>query len=1144
MSLQLFTSSSLNQLVAPLCERLFDGLSPLQPAVAVVQTAAMSRWVSLRIAEKKGICTHVNFLQPAGLLSDLYNKNCSIHENTTQPVADSSTYTWAIYQQLLRPDLKTFPELGILSEYLDAPEYNFPLKGYRLAVRIADLFDQYNIYRPDVIEEWQKNNPVEFPDRLAAAEAWQRCLYRLVSPPRQRTRITQLTELTDALRRGECHNVPKAIHFFGISVLPSFYLRLAAALAPHTTVNFYLLSPYQAGLPEKNTVSPVQNEADPANLRTVLGRTGRDFFSGILEYFPDIRKAHYFFPGEPTGKVQVSNRGTTLLSAVHDDILSGGIPSSPQSKPIVPDDSIQAVSCHGPRREAEVLHDHILFWLDNDDSLTPEDILVMTPDLPAYAPFLEAVFSTEVISSAKKSIPFSITDRPVLSGCGIPDAFIQLLNLCGSRFIFSDVLAPLNCSAVQSKFKIEPDELLLVRDLLSESGIRWGLDVTHREEMEFPADAYATWENGINRLLAGYACASADGFSFTGTNTVSILPAEGISRQIAEILGRFLDYFRALRSLHIQSSVSGTSVEWAGFFSRMLEIFFAPLIEGLADLRRIQTLIRTFNEHVHAGGLTEKLSFTVVRLHMEERLGQDTIPGGFLCHGVTICTMQPLRAIPWRVICLLGLNDGIFPRQNTQLSYDLIARQPRPGDRDTRAGDEYLFLEIILCAREKLYLSYTGRSPGDNSPRLPALPLTLLLERLDALFPGGAVSETGDIKKLSVMIITGHPLQPFSRAYLTHADPRLFTYRGENFPLIPEIKPAGNELTTVSGIAALMLPEAQIPRSGIFLSPAEFIRFFTNPCKNFCQEILGLSLPVPEENTEPEECFAVKGLDSYSLRETLHWHLRRSAELLHSVETDFSVKNADVDNLVRVLQAQSTVPAANLGQICVQDPLQEAISITRGFLDITAGFSERRVTVKTHIGDCGVAVEGFIPGIFGNTLVSVYPSNLKARHLLESWLKLLIIREGASDEAVERAAIITNTHSTGVFLKTPKTSGYLNRFFDCWLLGRRRALPFFPETSLWPVCNYVPMNKKTKEKILRLGNLEYTPARWGDGYNTRGESSQSPWYAEVFPDLDFQSIAREPIEDSAFLQGSVGEISALFHRLSRELWQGLIMENA
>jgi exodeoxyribonuclease V gamma subunit len=288
----------------------------------------------------------------------------------------------------------------------------------------------------------------------------------------------------------------------------------------------------------------------------------------------------------------------------------------------------------------------------------------------------------------------------------------------------------------------------------------------------------------------------------------------------------------------------------------LLEDFFS--ISNDRERKTLETLISSlakWSQSCEQAGLTETdlMPINVVREAWLTSVDEPSLHQRFLSGRVNFCTLMPMRAIPFRLICLLGMNDGDYPRNQQAHSFDLMSHrgQYRPGDRSRRQDDQYLFLEALLSARQQLYISWVGRSIRDNSERPPSVLVSQLRE---VLAQGWTIKDHPDL--LASMTVE-HPLQPFSLAYvLKNRDSRLFTYDWEWY-----------EQATVSSLSELSAPNTE--EKGFALSLESLARFLKAPVKAFCNHTLKFGFDEETVTSEDHEPFGFNSLQSYLLSETL-----------------------------------------------------------------------------------------------------------------------------------------------------------------------------------------------------------------------------------------------------------------------------------
>jgi len=144
--LNIFTSNRLEILAKRLSQMLKTPVSSaLAAEVIVVQSKGMQRWVSLEIARSSGICANVRFPFPNSFLQE-------IARQVLPEFSEPSPYAPEILMfkiMKILPDCTHLAGFKNLKDYLaDDPSH---LKRLQLSNKLADLFDQYQVFRPEMI---------------------------------------------------------------------------------------------------------------------------------------------------------------------------------------------------------------------------------------------------------------------------------------------------------------------------------------------------------------------------------------------------------------------------------------------------------------------------------------------------------------------------------------------------------------------------------------------------------------------------------------------------------------------------------------------------------------------------------------------------------------------------------------------------------------------------------------------------------------------------------------------------------------------------------------------------------------------------------------------------------------------------------
>jgi exodeoxyribonuclease V gamma subunit len=1068
--LNVFTSNRLEILAEALAEVLRNPLaSPLDQEIIVVQSKGMERWVCLQLADQHGVCANYRFPFPNAFMGELFRSVLRKVPETS--LFDPDVMTWRIMKAL--PLLIEEPAFKKIRNYLEGGRTD--IKRFQLSQRIADLFDQYLVFRPEMVFQWEKGK----------AHHWQSLLWRALSEGHESDHRAALAgEFFNATERHTASppELPERLSVFGISALPRFHMRFFASLARFAQVNLFLMNPCReywgeilsASEIKKKTLSGKRPSQDQLHMEkgnsllASMGGLGRDFFDTIQEF----QAREFSLYKEP--------EDATLLNAVQTDILR--LHERKEKTRIGAEDlSVQIHSCHSPMRELEVLRDQLLRMFEDDLCLLPKDILVMMPDIETYAPYIQAVFDT--VKEDNLRIPFSMADRSIRKEGGIGETFLRVLDLEGSRFGVTGILNILESEAVRRKFGFSDEGLELVRRWVSDTRICWGIDERHKMELGLPTFPQNTWRAGLERLLLGFAMPGREEHMFSET-----LPYDPIEGGEAQVLGSLTDFAEKLfiraRSLGRLRTLEGWQRELVG----LLEDFFDS---GEDTEREIQLIRRILGDLVTSGGLSlfeEPVHLRVVRSYLEQRLNQTGFGYGFMTGGVTFCAMLPMRSIPFKVICLLGMDSGAYPRQSNPLGFDYMARHPRRGDRSRRKDDRYLFLEAILSARRKLYISYVGQSIQDNSTIPPSM---LVSELMDYIEQGFDVPDR-DIRE---HLHTRHRLHAFSPEYFKDHH-KLFTYSVGNHE-IAGIMPAAPKEPEPFVTTGLSEPDAtwrKVDLQGL-------CAFFSNPARFLLNRRLGLYLQEGSAMAEEREPFEVEALERYLLEESM----------LHR-----RLQGRDLKEHFRFVRASGRLPHGTVGE-CLYARFSPGVErFSKELREWLGDHALEAVDFELDLG--AFSLRGTLDQIHQDRMVRFRYSRVKGRDLLTAWIHHLVLN-ALRPEGCPRQTLLAGLSPKGVneretlyYEYGPLEEGHaiLEGLMKRYWEGMKNLLHFFPESS-------------RQYAQLRLGKgkpreaaLEQARKTWEGGEFVRGEVKDA-YYQLCFrrePPLDetFEEIAVEVFE--------------------------------
>ena len=968
---------------------------------------------------------------------------------------------------------------------------------------------------------------------------------------------------------------PRRACFFAVPSLSPSYLELICQAAREIEVHLFALNPcreYWGDIHSRREIDYRAGAADPDaryltegnELLAAWGRAGRDGIDALVEVQGAEWEEHFV---EPTGAGRLASVQRDILDlrlareAARSDATPGGthrgprdgVPGEPPNGPSggvadgapappgaerpsaagpAADDTIQVHVCHSPVREAEVLHDRLLAAFDAHPDLEPADVLVLTPDLDLYGPAVEAVFA------AAGRVPCHVARARAVESRTMR-AFLDLLSMPGSRHGAETVLAPLAAPATRARFGIGEAGVATIREWVREAGIRWGVDEAHRGDEDLPETADHTWRHGLRRLLLGYAMADA------GAPVAGLVPCRAgeaafdVGETDGELLGRFVSYCEGVFGLRERLAGRRRPAHWCVELRALVRDFLSDgsepedggglggrtggrgrrsLARELADeVGAVRALIREFENEASAA--ESPVPVEVVVDVLRERTHEDAREAARLADGVTVASLGAGRIIPAGVVCVVGMNDGVFPRSPSAPSFDVVAAGPaRRGDRDVRYEDRFAFLEALLAARRCFIVTYAGRGLRDDAPIPPSVLVDELKDYHARRFPGEPVE-------------TRHPLQPFSPRYFEatgetgFGNGALFSYsRGmcDAANLLRVAGTAGRE--SQSRFADVELPEPDESRRCVDL--ADLVAFFANPARSFLRERLGVRLELEDLALDDEEPFELDGLERYRLHSDIWGQIQagvepeRGAALLHG---SGRLPQAGLGRIVHERAREEVEPLE-----AVLVPHRRALRAPPRPVDFALG-EFRIVGVIEHVGpDDGApggdeSREPEAGGTKPRTMVWWRMGKLRARDRIEVWLRQLAWM--AAGHGPLEAVVVSRSRDgkswrSATFHPPEDASERLGRWLDAWWRGQSAPLRVFPETS-FAYARVLARAGDDGDAVLHAAR-EKAHAAWFGDQHTRGESLD-PYFALVHDSGDplsggFEDLARRLIVPLASAQ--------------------------
>ncbi|HVT32716.1 MAG TPA: exodeoxyribonuclease V subunit gamma [Rhodanobacteraceae bacterium] len=868
------------------------GTTLLEPDTILIPQPSMRRWLQARLAERHGIAANLRFLAPGEFVGDVLKAN--VPDLDDARTIDPSRLVWRLYAALQDRGTRAHPAIAAaLDRYLDAPDRD--RRTFSLASELAEVFTKYQAWRRDWLLAW---------DRGAARDDWQAELWRRATRgiAHRAQAIDRFLRTFGGSEAPAPRGLPARLFIFGCLNVSPDVLRVMTIASRASTVHFYLPTPsrkYWGDLvtrrerlagDAKDGLGEPRFEDDENPLLAAWGRAGRDF---VATLFSDEIVA----PREVEAYAEPKARG--VLQRLQLDVLERRAPHGEKLalESIARDRTLEVHACHTRLREIEVLHDQLRALFEDDAALEARDVAVMTPDIDRYAPYIEAVFGGA--EGTPRFIPYTVADESALASAPVADLVLRILGLPDAKLTSNEVLDLIALPPLMRRFDLDAESIDRLRDWIEKAGARWGLDAAHRAALGAPADDAFTWRFALDRLLLGHA--AGDDADIAG-----VAPWPELEGHALDALDALIELLSLIERASAEVARAHTAADWQALLTGTLESLLPRNPGDPADARardRVFGEIDAFGRAAAEAELAAELPADVVRAHFAARFADTDARQPFLAGGVTFCRMVPMRLIPFRVICLVGLNDRDYPRREASPVLNRLADaldkpgQRRRGDRSVRDDDRFLFLQLVIAADRLLYLSYVGRDAIDGSPREPSIVVSELLDAAAAYF-----DEPDEARK---RLVVEHPLQPFGKA--RDEDARRARFDAAWTPAL-RTTPAAHALPAF--VAAPLPRETETDRKTI--DYAMLRRFFVDPPKLFLRERLAMRLDEDEAHLPETEPFdAGDALDRYSVQTRVY-------------EAMLASPSIDEPALCRRLQAEALLPPGAAGAQRLRDVVRRA----------------------------------------------------------------------------------------------------------------------------------------------------------------------------------------------------------------------------
>jgi exodeoxyribonuclease V gamma subunit len=999
------------------------------------------------------------------------------------------------------------------------------------------------VHRPELLRAWKAgDDAIDGPGPIGPLWSWQPQLWRMLrehigseSPAERLERAAHRLAADPAVV-----DLPSRISLFGLTRLPASYLSVLEAIAADRQVHLFLLYP-SAALWEKvrrevpHPAPGLRRVEDPTATmpaHPLLRSWGRDSREMQL-----VLAAH---AGASAGHRPVVDDRPTLLGRIQADIRFDRPPpiaraaGGPDRRPLFSDSdhSLRIHSCHGRSRQVEVMRDAILHLLSFDPTLEPRDVIVMCPDIETFAPLVYAAFDpgdvtdfpeVAVSGSGVARLRVRLADRSLRQVNPLLAVALHLLELATARVTASQILDLASMEPVRRRFDLDDDDLTQIESWVGDMGVRWGLDAVHRQRWELGAVSANTWSAGLDRLMLGVAMADEDERQFGGT-----VPLDDVGSGSVDLAGRFAELVDRVRIAVIDLSQIQPVQTWAAALGHATDSLAAP---SAAEAWQHDQLHSVLDEVVGAAGgqapgegRSAPLGPSEARALLEHRLRGQPTRANFRTGDLTVCTLVPMRSVPHRVVCLLGLDDGVFPRHPEQDGDDLLLADPRVGDRDARSEDRQLLLDAVLAATDHLLITYSGRDERTNHARPPAVPVAELLDVVDRTV------QTADGRPARATVVIEHPLQSF--------DPRNFSPGG-----LGEAGSWSFDKLNLDGARALMEPRRQealflagpLPAvTGDVIQLDSLVRFVEHPVRAFLRERLGIYAGHPDGKVEDALPIALDGLEKWEIAD----------RLLHA-----RLVGASLEDAVQAERARGLLPPGSLADGVVDElaPTIEGLLIASQSLECA---SVEPVSAEVHLTlPDGRVLIGSVPGVRGATIVRCIYSSLGPKHRLAAWVRCIALSASRPELPVSAVTIGRGPRRRGDQLIRLSHMGPLSddprqraRFalaalatiVDLYDRGMREPLPMYCATSA----------RWAEDRRLGSDVDDVTQAareKWEATYSFPGENGDPEHVLVLGRDHPFEFVVCCPPAPDECGEGWFDGEPHRFGRLARRLWEPLLL---
>jgi len=1045
MALHLITSNHLEELALLLSESYSFKDDPLKAEWIIVQNKGMEKWLTMELASQRGIWGNCWYPFPNDFIQKIFS--IYLKDNLlSDRYIEKDIFIW----QLMNIIEAAIEEGSLKTLFTYISDENVILekqKLFQLSSILSNLFDQYITYRPDIINSWDSTSMEDLSSGLW--DDWQGQIWKKIielngldHPAAVLHKVKKLIK-----QKGAIDSLPPFITVFGISSLPPFHQEVLLALSEVIDVKMYILNPcqqfwfdilnsseerYIIKQKKDKTVMKDLHLNNGNSLLSSWGTYGRNFISRLYEY-DHVDESQFF-----------ENKNKTLLATIQNNILN----LDEENCEFNETEAVKSISfhsCYNAYRELEVLKDHILYCMEHHD-LKPSEVLIMAPQIDVYVPFIETIFS-----HGEYPLPCNISDSKNYMRNPDIRGFLQLIQFMTGRFNQSEFITLLDCPAIAQRFHLSGQQDI-IKGWIKESGIIWGKNSKHKSEENLPSFHENTWDWGFDKMLMGYA------LSDEGVIENNIVPLNAFEGESAILLGHLLDFYEQCKKYSEELKNQRSLKEWSHIILDMIMDFF----DDSTDFDFIKEKLLLIYDYE-----LPIIPIDVVEQWLIDLISSRVSSSGLFNGSINFCEFLPMRSIPFSFIAIIGMNHDMYPRHQSSPDFDLIASEPRPGDKSLNLEDRFIFLEALISARDFFYISYCGQDACDNSMIPPSIVVSELIDYCEKVSP-----------QCKNLIFNEEGLHGYKNYYFSKEEG--FSYNNSHFKSLIALTNQSKDFNPfISGKYSL-----EIKR---FLTTKDFISFLTHPHRFILQKYFNVNPSVYDISSDDCEPLHIAGLEKFFIQS--------------SMMKDFLENNQLTDSTFDFLKAQGLLPHGVIGEV----EFHRVVKDTENLYQKISEFTELPLEVKRI--ECsirGLDIEGDGLMVKDKTCFYMRAANFKVTDLWSMWIYLLL--HGSMNQ-VKNGILITKDKTMKVTLpENPMKE--LEKLCDLYIGCGRKFPDFFPEISY----------EYTKDVYLKkdsINALERAKSKWEYRDFIKGISlAEDPYvfliYKGIFPaGKNFSSLSHE-----------------------------------